>query len=182
MDATAIATSVVTTIATSIIIHYIKNIIDSRATAKRKRKAVLAALIAELESLFDLIKNRLGQVRDLPMENKPLVTIPIYNNYFRVFDGLAPDLSAIDSTELASRVIRTYMEVKGLYDDVIGFSTLSLELIKLLTTENETASPRVQRYIQSQISYFDNLTQRDAPKVLQGMESLIQDLKTEHKK
>lgn len=161
--------------------HYIKQIIDNKKASSRKRKAILSSLIAETECLLHLIQTRLEAAKKVKNDVKAFVTIPITGDYFRIFDSVAADLSVLNSNKLAIKAIQTYMETKGLFDDVKWFSTNAFELKRGLVLVNGNVTPLINGYIESQIIYYDEIVNDRAPKACQRLEELIQDLKAENK-
>lgn len=87
----------------------------------------LAALIAEISALHDLIENRKEQFENSSLE---LIDYQITEDYFTVFSENASKLGMLPE-EIAAKVIRTYIETKGLFDTVRAFSRESREIINM---------------------------------------------------
>ncbi|MDY6148918.1 MAG: hypothetical protein SPI35_07890 [Porphyromonas sp.] len=86
-----------------------------------ERIAILTALQSELSSLLYLIHSREDDFKtydpsDLPKGSLPY--IPITLNYFSVFESLSAKFGLITNSALVSEIIRTYMETKGLFENV----------------------------------------------------------------
>jgi len=171
------AYTVFTSVMVFIIGQLIKQEMDNRNNSSRKRKSIISSLIAETECLLQLIQNRLDSAKDIAPDSKAFITLPINGDYFRVFDSVAADLSALNSNILAAQTIQTYMEVKGLFDDVKWFTVNAFELKKDLLLINKETSPQLNKYIQNQIIYFDEIVKERAPKACRSLEELIQNLK-----
>ena len=168
-----ISTSILTTIITMTLVNYLKQKMDNHDVRERKRKAVLTSLIAETECLLYLIKSRLKEVENIAEETKASIYFPISGDYFRVFDSLAADLSVLKSSKIINSTIHTYMETKGLFDDVKGLSFNSLELRKGLLRKDGQITPILAQFISSQTIYFNNIVYDRAPLICEKLKDLI---------
>lgn len=102
--------------------HYFKS-----QDAKKSKSDFIAALIAEITALSDLIISNKEQYEK---NNGTLINFHITEDYFAVFSENANKLGMLPEKE-AAQVIRTYMETKGLFDTVRSYSRDSREILNI---------------------------------------------------
>lgn len=95
--------------------------------AKKEKSNFLAAIIAEITALHALIESRKDQYAK---NNYEFIDFYITEDYFTVFTGNANKLGALPK-KIAARVIRVYMETKGLFDTVRAYSCESRDIINI---------------------------------------------------
>lgn len=100
---------------------YIFNAYKEFRKLNEERLSVLNALHAELTSLDMLICSRENQYLNFDSddtENTFYPYISITLNYFSVFDNIASKFGLINNQTTVEQIIKCYVEVKGLFDDV----------------------------------------------------------------
>jgi hypothetical protein len=103
------------------ILIYIFNAYKEFRKLNEERLSVLNALHAELTSLYMLICSRENQYLNFDSddtENTFYPYISITLNYFSVFDNIASKFGLINNQTTIEQIIKCYVEVKGLFDDV----------------------------------------------------------------
>lgn len=103
------------------ILIYIFNAYKEFRKLNEERLSVLNALHAELTSLDMLICSRENQYLNFDSddtENTFYPYISITLNYFSVFDNIASKFGLINNQTTIEQIIKCYVEVKGLFDDV----------------------------------------------------------------
>ncbi len=103
------------------ILIYIFNAYKEFRKLNEERLSVLNALHAELTSLYMLICSRENQYLNFDSddtENTFYPYISITLNYFSVFDNIASKFGLINNQTTSEQIIKCYVEVKGLFDDV----------------------------------------------------------------
>ena len=86
-----------------------------------ERISVLSALHAELSSLDMLICSREEQYLEFASEGNKHIFFPYISitlNYFSVFDNISSKFGLINNQDAIELIIKCYIEVKGLFDDV----------------------------------------------------------------
>lgn len=86
-----------------------------------ERISVLSALHAELSSLDMLICSREEQYLEFAYEGNKHIFFPYISitlNYFSVFDNISSKFGLINNQDAIEQIIKCYIEVKGLFDDV----------------------------------------------------------------
>lgn len=175
--AVKIAMGIVIPIVIPIVIFLFSNWYKSEQERKNRRKAVFCSLASEIASLRELIQNRLDLVANLKDDEKPFVYIPINQNYFSVYDSVVKELSVLDSDKLIKEIIHTYMETKGLFDDVIGLSNSCLDIKSFVYKEGITPES-LGTMSQSQLQYFDAVVER-VHFVLDSLDNLMRIIEKE---
>lgn len=152
----------------------------SKQERKNRKKAVLCSLFSEVKSLRELIQNRLDSASKLTDEEKPFAYITIKQNYFSVYESSVKDLSVLDSDELIKEVIHTYMETKGLFDDVKGLAD-SCQDIRSHFIREDLTSEKQKILFYSQIQIFNNVMNVRSLLILSLLDNLMMLLSKERK-
>ncbi len=150
----------------SIITSYITTKIRLKVEKRVKRKAVLNAIYAEVDCLLNLITDRADMLNNIDRDKAALATLPLSQNYFSVYEKNAGDLSVLSSNELVKDIISTYMETKGLFDDVKGFSDHSMEIKKIIGNNGGNLAKDNSVFIQDQNMYLISIMDNRIPKVV----------------
>lgn len=100
---------------------YIFNAYKEFRKLNEERLSVLIALHAELTSLDMLICSRENQYLNFDSDDTENIFYPYISitlNYFSVFDNIASKFGLINNQTTIEQIIKCYVEVKGLFDDV----------------------------------------------------------------
>ena len=117
----AIVVSLVAVIAT-----YWFNECSAKKRQKEKKKGLLRALLTEVNALSVLIavRKRAFVIPDKDnIANYNFTYLPVSYSYWTVYESRCAELGIIDNHELIDRIIRTYVDVKGLFEnlkDLVG--------------------------------------------------------------
>ena len=175
----ALLSSIVTAVLTAIGTHGFDRYKNFKNT-NLKRMSVLNALSAELTSLKVLIENR-KKGFEATMETFPPTTlpyIPVSYNYFSVFDNLSTDLGLIKTPEVTKLIITTYIEIKGLFENVKDLGNKALYIHKLSTEPGINPNTILQiRENEEQMLAF--LLNEQVPNILQMINTCTQEINTE---
>jgi hypothetical protein len=100
-----------------------------------KVKAVLSALYHELDSVWRLYMQGMGQeIEKVPPADKPqgfLIVYPIISDYFPLYQANAANIGLIQDTELRNKLVHTYTLAKSLVDSYKMNNQLIKELFEL---------------------------------------------------
>lgn len=175
----ALLSSVVTAVLTTIGTHGFDRYKNYKNT-NLKRMSVLNALNAELTTLKALIEDRKkgfeASLEALPPTTLPY--IPISYNYFSVFDNLSTDLGLISTQEVSKLIITTYIEIKGLFENVKDLGNKALYIHKL-STEPGISSNTISQIRGNEEQMMALLLNKQAPKILQMIDTCTKAISNE---
>lgn len=174
----SVASAVLTTIGTHGFDRY-KNFKNTNL----KRISVLNALNAELVTLKDLIEDRKKGV-EATIESIPPTTltyIPISYNYFSVFDNLSTDLGLISTPEVSKKIIVTYIEIKGLFENVKDLGNKALYIHKL-STEPSISLNAILQIRENEEQMMSLLLNKQVPKILQMIDTCVKAISNERER
>ena len=145
-----------------------------------ERISVLNALHADLSTLNDVIIDRKSLIDRVPSSSpeRPLTYLPISHNYFSVFDNFSTKVGLINNPGLIKQVIRTYTEVKGLFDDVKSHGNNAVFLKNLLI--NPPLNKEIIDVVANgQLLMLDNIVTNRVPQTINQINDCIQEINRE---
>lgn len=112
----AVVVSLLAAIAT-----YWFNECSAKKRQKEKKKGLLRALLTEvnaLGALIDLRKMEFVIPDKNNVANYNFTYLPVSYSYWTVYESRRAELGIIENHELTDRIIRTYIDVKGLFENL----------------------------------------------------------------
>ncbi len=145
-----------------------------------ERISVLNALRADLSSLNEVIHDRKRLIERIPPSSfeRSLVYLPISNNYFSVFDNFSTKIGLINNSNLIKQVIRTYTEVKGLFDDVKSYGS-NAKFLKNLLINPPPNKELIDVIANEQMRLLDDIITNRVPKIITQINDCIQEIDQE---
>ena len=172
---TSFATAVFTIIGTYGVDRY-KNF----KSTNLKRMSILYALNAELMTLKALIKDRKTgfEMTRASFPSTTLSYIPISYNYFSVFDNLSAEFGLINNPGVSKLIISTYIEIKGLFENVKDLGS-SAQFIQKLSVTSGIDTKIIEKLIVNENMMLNFLLNEQVPKLLQLIDSCGQEISNE---
>ncbi len=174
------------------ICYYIASLLLNRKQAGDRLFTLLASIKTELLTLKDREQELVGNIieeakkdSDYPLKKVPLIGLikPSFE-YFTVYDNSSHELIGLlrnKSKTLAPDIAKTYLLVKGYYDEIIYFP----ELDKMRTDpsdymKNHEVCPDGKiTYIKNDsalINYFNNFILRDRKAILKTIDNIVSEI------
>ena len=91
------------------------------------------------------------------------VYLPITYNYFTVYDGLAPKLGVIDDKNLVNKIICSYADIKGLWENVKDLEFVAKKGLDINLSDEGT--PNHQKAVTSHYNYVNFILHKQLPLV-----------------
>lgn len=161
----AIVVSLVAVIAT-----YWFNECSAKKRQKEKRKGLLRALLTEVNALRALIADR-KKAFVIPdkdnVANYNFTYLPVSYSYWTVYESRCAELGIIEIHELTDRIIRTYVDVKGLFENLKDLEECTRLYASYATTSNDNAM--TLRLIQAHHDYCLFISKQQVPMVEEGL-------------
>ena len=171
----AIVVSLVAVIAT-----YWFNECSAKKRQKEKRKGLLRALLTEVNALRALIADR-KRAFVIPdkdnVANYNFTYLPVSYSYWTVYESRCAELGIIENHELTDRIIRTYVDVKGLFENLKDLEECTRLYASYATTSNDNAM--TLRLIQAHHDYCSFISKQQVPMVEEGLCKLACELEKE---
>ena len=171
----ALFTSIVAAVAT-----YWFNECSAKKRLKEKKIGILRAILTEVNALRGLI---VARKRDFIIPDKSdilnynFMYLPISYNYFTVYESRSAELGIIDNNELIDRVIRTYIETKGLFENIKDLDDCSRQYTSYIISDSYKTM--AVQFIEAHHSYCMFILNQQAPMVENLLAILADELEKE---
>ena len=171
----AIVVSLVAVIAT-----YWFNECSAKKRQKEKKKGLLRAILTEVNALRALIAVRKMEfvIPDKDnIANYNFTYLPVSYSYWSVYESRCSELGIIDNHELTDRIIRTYVDVKGLFENLKDLADCTRLYASYVITSNDNAM--TIRLIKAHNDYCMFILKQQVPMVEDGLCKLACELEKE---
>ncbi len=168
----ALATSIATLAAAIIgaILHDCLSSSKESNRIKQEKIDILHSLRSELIAIQALINARKDDILNNMNANLPektesysFIYLPITYNYFTVYDGLATKLGMIDDKNLVNRIICSYADIKGLWENVKDLEFIAKKGIDISISVEGTSIHK--KAISTHYNYVDFIIHQQLPMV-----------------
>ena len=137
---------------------------------RQEKINILHSLKSELLAIQALINVRKNDILNNMNTNSPedttsynFVYLPITYNYFTVYDGLAPKLGVIDDKNLVNKIICSYADIKGLWENVKDLEFVAKKGLDISLSDEGT--PNHQKAVTSHYNYVNFILHKQLPLV-----------------
>ena len=151
---------------------------------KKEKIDILHSLKAELIAIKALINVRRNDIITSIKLNSPehiesysFVYIPITYNYFTVYDSLSSKLGILDDKTLVTRIICSYADIKGLWENVKDFEYIAKKGFEISTSEEN--SQLLQKAVQTHYNYICAIIFQQLPIVEKTINDCIEHIDKE---
>lgn len=171
----AIVVSLVAVMAT-----YWFNECSAKKRQKEKKKGLLRALLTEVNALSVLIavRKRAFVIPDKDnIDNYNFTYLPVSYSYWTVYESRCAELGIIENHELTDRIIRTYVEVKGLFENLKDLADCARQYTSYVI--NDSTNSMVLKLIDAHHSYCLLILTQQVPMVEGLLSELASELENE---
>lgn len=151
---------------------------------KQEKIDILHSLKSELLAIQALINVRKNDILNNMEANSPKKTtsysfiyLPVTYNYFTVYDGLAPKLGMIDDKNLVNRIICSYADIKGLWENVKDLEFIAKKGVDISLSVEGTSIHK--KAISTHYNYVNFILHRQLPVVERVIADCISHIDTE---
>lgn len=179
MDITeTIITSFIATTVALIVTMWRENVKE-----KQQHVAYLHSILAEVNSLIALISVRKDEfvLQDRnDVESYQFVYFPTSYNYFNVYESTVSEIGMVNNVALRKRIICSYADVKGLFENIRDIEDISKMYESLMLTNKDSVDKI--RMVEIHYWYCDRTLNAQVPMVQRVLDTLKTELETEIEK
>lgn len=150
---------------------------------KQKHIAYLHSILSEVDSLIALIsvrKNEFELQDRNDIKNYEFVYFPTSYNYFNVYESTASEIGIVRNIALRKRIICSYADIKGLFENVRDIENISKMYESLMLTNKDTVDKT--RMVEIHYLYCERTLKEQVPMIQGVLDTLKKELETEIEK
>ena len=173
-----IITSFIATIVTILVKMW-----HDRVEEKQQQITYLQSILSEVNALISLLKVRKDEF-ELQDRNDVVHYEFVYfltsYNYFNVYEGMVSKIGKVKNVALRERIICSYIDIKGLFENVKDIENISKMYESLMLTNKDSADKA--RMVEIHYLYCDRTLNVQVPMVQKVLDTLRLELEQEIKK
>ena len=173
-----IITSFIATIVTILVKMW-----QDRVEEKQQQLTYLQSILSEVNALISLLRVRKDEfeLQDrYDVEHYEFVYFPTSYNYFNVYEGMVSKIGIVKNVALRERIICSYTDIKGLFENVKDIENISKMYENLMLTNKGRADKA--RMVEIHYLYCDRTLKMQVPMVQKVLDTLRFELEHEIKK
>lgn len=154
-----------------------------RVEKKQQQVAYLQSILSEVNSLISLLRVRKDEfeLQDRNnVERYEFVYFPTSYNYFNVYEGMASKIGMVKNVALRERIICSYTDVKGLFENVKDIENISKMYENLMLTNKDSVDKA--RMVRIHYDYCERTLNKQVPMVQGVLDKLKKGLEIEIEK
>lgn len=173
-----IITSFIATIVTILVKMW-----QDRVEEKQQQLTYLQSILSEVNALISLLRVRKDEFKlqdRNDVAHYGFVYFPTSYNYFNVYEGMVSKIGKVKNLALRERIICSYTDIKGLFENVKDIENISKMYESLLLTNKDSADKA--RMVEIHYLYCDRTLNEQVPMVQKVLDTLSLELEQEIKK